>query len=286
MLCQAETTLIKPLSPCGRGVGERGSAWPKEAPGGVTLSPTPPPSKGEGLYWRKVDLRTLAPHLPPMPDATRAWAEAALGHRFQDPTLIDRALTHPSTGDADYQRLEFLGDRVLGLAIAEWLYAEFEDAEGALTRRLVELVSGEINAEVARAMGADGHVRLGRQARADGVKHSDNVLGDVCEALIGALWLDGGWEPVRSFVRKGWAPHMATRIEPPKHPKSELQEWANGRGLPTPLYEVIGRKGPHHAPCFCVRVTVKGHEPAEADGGNKQEAERAAAAAMLKRLGA
>lgn len=219
-----------------------------------------------------------------MPDATRDWAEAALGHRFKNPELIDRAVTHPSTGAADYQRLEFLGDRVLGLAIAEWLYADFDDAEGALTRRLVELVSGELCAEVARGIGAESHVRLGRQARQDGVKNSDNVLGDICEALIGALWLDGGWEPVRAFVRKAWAPHMAARAEAPKHPKSELQEWANGRGLPTPVYEVVGRKGPHHAPVFCVRVTVKGHDPAEADGGNKQEAERAAAETLLERL--
>ena len=235
---------------------------------------------------RTVDLGAAPLHLSTMPDGTRAWAEAALGHRFSDPALIDRALTHPSTGTADYQRLEFLGDRVLGLAIAAWLYADFDDAEGALTRRLVELVSGEVCAEVARGIGAEAHVRLGRQARQDGVKNSDNVLGDICEALIGALWLDGGWTPVEAFVRKAWAPQMESRREAPKHPKSELQEWANGRGLPTPAYEVIGRKGPHHAPMFCVRVTVKGYEPVEADGGSKQEAERAAAELMLEKLGA
>lgn len=219
-----------------------------------------------------------------MPDGTRAWAEAALGHSFNDPALIERAMTHPSTGGADYQRLEFLGDRVLGLAIAAWLYADFGDAEGALTRRLVELVSGEVCAEIAREIGAEAHVKLGRQARQDGVKHSDNVLGDICEALIGALWLDGGWAPVEAFVRRAWAPQMESRQEAPKHPKSELQEWANGRGLPTPLYEVVGRKGPHHAPVFCVRVSVKGYDPVEADGGNKQEAEKAAAETMLERL--
>jgi ribonuclease-3 len=219
-----------------------------------------------------------------MTDGTREWAETALGHRFKEPELIERALTHPSTGRADYQRLEFLGDRVLGIAIAEWLYDDFADAEGALTRRLVELVSGEVCAEVARAIGAEAHVRLGRQARQDGVKHSDNVLGDVCEALIGALWLDGGWEAAKAFVRTRWAQQMVERREAPKHPKSELQEWANGRGLPTPVYEIVGRTGAHHAPVFNVRVTVKGHEPAEAEGGNKQEAERAAAALMLERL--
>ena len=210
------------------------------------------------------------------------WAEQALGHRFRDTRLLTRALTHASAGKPDYERIEFLGDRVLGFVIASWLYADLADeAEGKLSRRFAELVSRETCAAVAREIGVTTHIVLGTQARGDRAHKSDNVLGDVCEALIGALHLDGGIEVAEAFVRRAWAPHMALDAGAPKHPKSALQEWANARGLRSPAYEVVDRSGPQHAPVFRVRVTVRGREPVEAEGTNKQEAETAAAQAML-----
>jgi len=213
------------------------------------------------------------------------WAAAALGHRFRDAGLLQRALTHSSAGKPDYERIEFLGDRVLGFVVAAWLYEELDDeAEGKLSRRFAELVSRETCAAVARETGVTPHIILGNQARGDRAHQSENVLGDICEALIGALYLDGGIEPATGFVRRAWAPHMALDARAPKHPKSALQEWANGRRLRSPVYEVVDRSGPQHAPVFRVRVTLKGVEPVEAVGSNKQEAETAAAQAMLDKV--
>jgi len=213
------------------------------------------------------------------------WAADMLGHRFGDPALLTRALTHASAGGPNYERLEFLGDRVLGVVIASWLYTEFAaEEEGKLARRFADIVSRETCADVARRIGVQAHIVLGRQARGDGAHGSDNVLGDVCEALIGALYVDGGMAAADGFVRKVWAPYIDRGDRAPKHPKSRLQEWANGRGLPTPAYEIVGRTGPQHAPLFRVRVTVRGHDPIEAEGSNKQEAEKAAAEAMLDML--
>lgn len=213
------------------------------------------------------------------------WAAQALGHRFRDPRLLERALTHASAGKPDYERLEFLGDRVLGFVIAGWLYADLtEESEGKLSRRFAELVSRETCAAVARDIGLAAHIVLGNQARGDRAHQSDNVLGDVCEALIGALHVDGGIEAAERFIRRAWAPHMALDARAPKHPKSALQEWANARGLRSPEYAIVDRSGPQHAPVFRVRVTVRGQDPAEAEGTNKQEAETAAAQAMLDRL--
>lgn len=213
------------------------------------------------------------------------WATRALGHSFRDPRLLERALTHASAGKPDYERLEFLGDRVLGFVIAGWLYADLADEpEGKLSRRFAELVSRETCAAVARDIGLAAHIVLGNQARGDRAHQSDNVLGDVCEALIGALHVDGGIEAAERFIRRSWAPHMALDARAPKHPKSALQEWANARGLRSPEYAIVDRSGPQHAPVFRVRVTVRGQDPVEAEGSNKQEAETAAAQAMLERL--
>lgn len=213
------------------------------------------------------------------------WAAKTLGHRFADTRLLDRALTHSSAGKPDYERIEFLGDRVLGFIIAGRLYADLTDeAEGKLSRRFAELVSRETCAAVAREIGVMPHIVLGAQARGDRAHQSDNVLGDVVEALIGALYLDAGMAAAEAFVRRVWAPHMALDERAPKHPKSALQEWANGRGLRSPEYEIVDRSGPQHAPVFRVRVSVRGHDPVEAEGSNKQEAETAAAQAMLDKV--
>jgi len=219
-------------------------------------------------------------------EALRAWVRTQLQHEPRDLALFSRALTHSSTGAADYERLEFLGDRVLGLAMSDWLYGAFADEpEGKLSRRYNVLVSRETCAEVARALGLPALVRLGKQARDDGAAGSDNVLGDVVEALIGALFLEGGYDAVRDFVRRAWAGRVHRDSAAPKHPKSALQEWAAAHNCRAPVYTLAGQFGPHHAPKFRVTVAIHGRGEAEAQGSSKQEAETAAAAALLEKLG-
>jgi ribonuclease III len=214
------------------------------------------------------------------------WLEAIFGHVPDDLALFERALTHGSHGNVTYERLEFLGDRVLGLAMSSWLYDRFpDDDEGKLSRRFNMLVSGEACAEIARDIGVAPYVRLGKQARDDGASDSDNVLGDVVEALIGALYLEKGMEPAARFIRTHWEAMVDGQRAAPRHPKSALQEWAAAQGRRPPVYEVIDRSGPHHAPRFTVKVSIGSAGTAQADGGSKQEAETAAAAALLEQLG-
>ncbi|WP_219893198.1 ribonuclease III [Aquisediminimonas profunda] len=214
-----------------------------------------------------------------------AWLQEALGAAPKDQSLYVRALTHGSHGGETYERLEFLGDRVLGLVIADWLYATYEnDAEGKLSFRLNALVTRASCARVGREIGVVPHIRLGKQARDDGAYDSDNVIGDVVEALIGALWLDHGLEPARNFVRKQWAGMMEGQQSAPRHPKSELQEWAASHNRKPPIYTITDRSGPHHAPRFRVSVSLGSAGEASAEGSSKQEAETAAAAAMLAQL--
>ena len=214
-----------------------------------------------------------------------AWLEATLGHRPAKSALFHRALTHASFGEENYERLEFLGDRVLGVIIADWLYRLFPgEPEGTLSRRLNVLVSGGTCAAIARELGVAPHLRLGKQALADGAFDSDNILGDAVEALIGALWLDGGLEAARRFIHAAWASRVDSHDKAPKHPKSALQEWAAANNRKAPTYELVGRSGPHHAPTFVVKVSIRGIGEAEAEGLNKQEAETAAAEALLEKL--
>ncbi len=219
-------------------------------------------------------------------DDNRAqWLAETLGHRPGDEELFTRALTHSSRGEDHYERLEFLGDRVLGLVTASWLYELFPDEpEGKLSRRLNALVSGETCAEIARELGVGRHIILGKQAREDGAFDSDNVLGDVVEALIGALFLEAGLEAASAFVRRAWGDRVSTRDKAPKHPKSALQEWAAANEKKPPTYETKGRSGPHHAPTFIVEVAINGVGSASAEGLSKQEAETAAAKTLLERL--
>jgi ribonuclease-3 len=214
-----------------------------------------------------------------------AWLEATLGHRPVNLSLFDRALTHASHGEDNYERLEFLGDRVLGVVIADWLFTLFPDEpEGALSRRLNVLVSRDTCAEVARNLGLAPYLRLGKQALSDGAFDSDNILGDAVESLIGALWLDGGLAAAQTFIRSAWADRVDSHDKAPKHPKSALQEWAAANNRKAPAYEIVGRSGPHHAPTFVVKVSIRGVGEAEAEGLNKQEAETAAAEALLEKL--
>jgi ribonuclease-3 len=213
------------------------------------------------------------------------WISATFGHAPDDPAPFERALTHSSQASDNYERLEFLGDRVLGLTIAEWLFELFPaEPEGSLSKRLNALVTGAICAEVARAVDVRPHLKLGKQARDDGAADSDNVLGDVMEALIGALYLDAGLAAARAFVRSAWNGFVTSHAQAPQHPKSALQEWAAAHNRKPPAYDVIERSGPHHAPRFTVKVSIGTLAEAIATGTSKQEAETAAAAALLEQL--
>ena len=213
------------------------------------------------------------------------WLRDATGHTPNDLALFESALTHSSHGVNNYERLEFLGDRVLGVVIADWLYELFPgEPEGKLSKRLNVLVARSTCAEVARSLDLAGRMKLGKQARDDGAHDSGNVLGDMVESLIGALWLDGGLEPARAFIRRAWADRVRGDTAAPQHPKSALQEWAAAHDRRPPVYELVSRSGPPHAPRFAVRVSIKGVGEAEAEGLAKQEAETEAAQALLDKL--
>jgi len=208
-----------------------------------------------------------------------------LGHEPKDAALFERAVSHSSAGPDSYERLEFLGDRVLGLVIARELYDRYpKEPEGNLSKRYNALVARETCAEVGRELGVPPQIRLGKQAREDGASQSDNVVGDVVEALIGALLIDAGIDAAQRFVLGAWGPYLEGQGRAPQHPKSALQELAAARHCKAPNYEVVGRSGAHHAPVFTVSVTVKGLGEATAEGSSKQEAETAAAEALLSQL--
>ncbi|HMK67411.1 MAG TPA: ribonuclease III [Stellaceae bacterium] len=215
-----------------------------------------------------------------------------LGHRFTAPELLLEALTHPSmTGRhgqtrRSYERLEFLGDRVLGLIVAEMLWRRFpSEAEGELTRRHAGLVRREALVEVARGIGLAGFVRVSAGEGQAGARENGSVLADALEAVIAALYLDGGLEAARGFVGRNWAPLLEASATPPRDPKTELQEWAQGRGRGLPVYETVAADGPAHRRTFTVTARVEGAEPATASGASKRAAEAAAAAALLQQLG-
>lgn len=208
-----------------------------------------------------------------------------LGHKPGDLSLFEAALTHSSSRGGNYERLEFLGDRVLGLVIARWLYDRLPDEpEGKLSRRFNTLVARETCGEIGRELGLPALIRLGKQAREDGAAWSDNVVGDVVEALIGAMFLDAGLDAAEAFIRRMWEPLIEGQRLAPTHPKSALQELAAANNLPNPLYEVVHQSGAHHMPRFTVRVTIPKLGEAEAEGSSKQEAETRAATALLQKL--
>lgn len=212
--------------------------------------------------------------------------EKQLGHSFKDKDLLTAALTHSSTGDEDnYERLEFLGDRVLGLVIADFLYKKFPgEAEGDLAKRLAALVQGELLASIALEMDLGVHVLLSPAEAAAGGAQNENILSDVFEALIGALYLDGGFEKCRKLIETRWQDRFLQMKTPPQHPKTLLQEWAQGKALPLPTYKITDQKGPDHAPVFEVELTVKGYQPVKAEGRSRQDAEKEAARIFFERL--
>jgi ribonuclease-3 len=217
--------------------------------------------------------------------------ETRIGHRFADRSLLERALTHASALAPDaarldsYQRLEFLGDRVLGLAVAGMLFARFADApEGHLSRALADMVRKETCAAVATELDLGAVLRIGKGERRTGLARKETVLGDACEALLGAVYLDAGFQAAAALVERLWAPRLpelAAGAGP--DPKTALQEWAHTQGLAEPRYLEQARSGPDHAPRFRIAAVVEGLAPAEGEGTSKRAAERDAAARLLAR---
>lgn len=214
--------------------------------------------------------------------------ETLLGYQFKDASLLNLALTHRSLMrdmDISNQRLEFLGDAVLGLVIAEMVYTLFPaEPEGDLSKRLVSLVNGEQLTRIAEKMQLGEHLLMSEGEAEQGGRVNPSNLEDACEALLGAIYLDGGIESVRGVVDRFWRDQAKTMKAPPKDAKTTLQEWAQGHGFPLPEYTVISADGPSHAPHFVIDVTVKGHPPTRGEAGTKRVAERLAAQAMLKHL--
>ncbi len=216
--------------------------------------------------------------------------EARLGHVFRDKALLQRALTHSSANSvASNERLEFLGDRVLGLIIAEKLHALYpEDAEGALALKFNALARREACVAAAEAAGIPAHLILATSEAGSGGRRKAAIVGGAMEAVVAALYLDGGFEVARAFVEKYWADAFANLGRDMRDPKTALQEWAQarkGKARAAPAYHVVSREGPDHAPHFVVEVRVDGEAPAAGEGRSKREAEQAAARAMMERLG-
>jgi len=236
-------------------------------------------------------------------DGHRLTAELAqeIGYLFARPELLEEALTHPSALASEhgrgrrgrkpahrgYERLEFLGDRVLGLVIADLLWRRFEtEPEGHLTRRLTHLVRREALARVAETIGLGDHLVLSRAEQTAGAAANPGILADVCEALIAAIYLDGGFGAASEFVRRLWQPLIDKMEEPPRDPKTALQEWAQARALALPTYELVDTSGPDHALRFTVAVKVAGRDSATATASSKRIAEARAAELLLERLAA
>ena len=221
-----------------------------------------------------------------------------IGYEFVRRELLLEALTHPSALAAErrrdrrrklvkrgYERLEFLGDRVLGLVVADLLWRRFEDEpEGDLTRRHTHLVRREALARVAEAIELGPHLVLSRAEAAAGAAGNPGILADACEALIAAIFVDGGFAAASSFVRRFWEPLIDEMEEPPRDPKTALQEWAQARGLALPAYELVSTSGPDHSPLFTVAASVAGGDRATATASSKRLAEARAAASLLNRL--
>jgi len=223
------------------------------------------------------------------PDRALERLEGVLGHRFSDPGLLAQAVTHPSASSParpDNQRLEFLGDRVLGLVVTEALLQAYpEEAEGTLAPRLNALVRRETLAEVAAEMRLGEALLLGRSESIGGGRRKAAILADAMEAVIAALYLDGGLAVARRFVLGRWQARIDAPETAPTDAKSQLQEWAHARGLAAPAYSVAARSGPDHAPRFRVQARLDSGEAALGEGTSKKQAEQAAARALLAGLG-
>ncbi len=221
-----------------------------------------------------------------MPDDPAAGLCQALGHAFARPELLETALTHASAAGDDpsrtYERLEFLGDRVLGLSLADRLMVAFPgEVEGDLARRHAHLVSRVTLAEVARLLDLGAAIRMSTGEAAAGTRDSDTVLADCLEGVLGAIYLDAGFDAASRIIGILWGDMIATGAAPPTDAKTSLQQWAQARGMGIPVYRETDREGPAHAPLFTVEVCIKGIAPATGRGGSKQAAEQQAAGRLL-----
>ncbi|MGY8959885.1 MAG: ribonuclease III [Alphaproteobacteria bacterium] len=207
-----------------------------------------------------------------------------LDHKFENASFLSEAMTHGSIGanKPNYERLEFLGDRVLSLVIADMLLTQFpKEAEGDLARRHAALVRREALAEIARDQHLGDYIIMGRSEVDAGGRENPGILSDICESVIAALYLDGGLEVASIWIRTHWSARMTLPVQPPKDAKTSLQEWAQGRGMPPPTYTVVSQSGPDHAPVFEIDVSVEGRPVANGAGLSKGVAEQAAAAKLL-----
>lgn len=220
-------------------------------------------------------------------DIALAVFQDRLGYHFTNPDYLERALTHSSRGVENYERLEFLGDRVLGLVIAEILYRTFPfEKEGSLARRHSALACTETLAKTARDLDIPTVVIASSAELASGGNKQDNLLADCMEAIIGAIFIDKGYVPCQEVITSLWGDKIYTLSQPPVDSKTALQEWAQARGLPIPVYEIVERSGPDHAPQFKIRVTLKDIEPMESTGASRRVAEKNVAQVMLDKLNA
>jgi ribonuclease III len=212
--------------------------------------------------------------------------QTKLGHRFSDREKLEAALTHSSTrSEKNYERLEFLGDRVLGLVMADILFETFSDeAEGGLAKRHAALVQGQALSDIAQEIDLGSAMILSEAERTAGGHENENILADAMEAVLGALYLDAGLDACDELIKKLWKEKIHVMTEPPIDPKTALQEWAQGRGLPLPDYELVSKEGPDHAPTFEVKVTVEGYPPRLSSELSMRKAEKRAAAALLAYL--
>jgi len=209
-----------------------------------------------------------------------------IGYSFKDRALLRHALTHASSQRKHdhYERLEFLGDRVLGLVVAEYLFKTYpKHREGLMSARHSQLVRGDICAEAGKALALSDFIVIGQGGRNRGLSVNATIMGDVVEALIAAIYLDGGLETARHFILSNWHPFLTSRNTVEKDAKTFLQEWALGRSLPIPAYSVVSREGPEHAPIFVVAVQVAGRDSIQGKGKNKRVAEQDAAVRFLAR---
>ena len=212
--------------------------------------------------------------------------EQAISYTFKDKALLEQALTHSSAGGMkNYERLEFLGDRVLGLVVTELLFEKFPDEkEGDLAKRLASLVQGTTLAKLSAQIDLGNYIQFSASEKEAGGAQNEHILADVYEALIGAMYLDGGYMPCKDLIETQWANVLYIMKKPPQHPKTGLQEWLQGQGLPLPAYEIIGQSGPDHAPVFEVELSVKGMDAIRASGRSRAEAETQAARLFMKNV--
>lgn len=211
--------------------------------------------------------------------------EKLIGYEFQNKLLLKASMTHSSAGhDVNYERLEFLGDRVLGLVVSEILYEKFTDeAEGDLAKRLASLVQGSWLAKVAAEIHLGDYMGFSDAERESGGGENENILADAMEALIGALYLDSGLPTCKKFIETFWGDAFYEMKKPPQHPKTALQEWAQGKGLSLPTYKIVGQSGPDHAPVFDVALDVPGYKTLVASGRSRQVAEKEAAKIFIEK---